>query len=170
MTPQLQVFHEAAARISMSFSWLRKLQKGFVDDLTIQPRSTWVSKWELRGMSIMVVPQAFSQKKTKASLYGRPFVSNLWHDICVVFSHVYMQFSLLWGFFPQVFVHFLLMRPLTQVCICSQRKPYLRTTQAIYVHYKQTCIYGVIAGRCIRGTIELKSYLSLNQTWPQWPR
>ena len=58
----------------------------------------------------------------------------------------------------------------------------MRTTRAIYMRYKQLCLYGIIAGRRIRGIelyrqkyttscmIELKSNFSLTQAWPQWPR
>ena len=75
-----------------------------------------------------------------AKFYGRPFVSKLWHGICAVFAHVYLQFFKLYGFLSHVYDDFLLIRPFnayvsetntrfTVYTVCALQKPiYLRCT------------------------------------------
>ena len=101
-----------------------------------------------------------------AGMYGRPFVSKLWHDIRAVFSHVYLKSFLLHDI-RAFFCHVTCVLcpsiwPFSykRAYICAQKNPSMR--------YKQTC------GICGRGKlsykIELKSNFSLNQAWPQCPR
>ena len=80
-------------------------------------------------------------------------------------------FTASWGFYSQVYGHFL-----------ANAHIYAHKKKPIYMRYKQACVYGVTESRRIRGTelyrqqktpsctMELKSNLSLNQAWPQWPR
>ena len=110
----------------------------------------------------------------KVIIYGRPFVSKLWHDILAVFSHVYLQSLLLHdirAFFCHVYLRFIPKR----AYICAQKSPYICGTN-------KHVVYGVTESRRIRGTelyrqqknpsctMEMKSNFSLNQAWPQWPR
>ena len=67
------------------------------------------------------------------------------YDIRSFFCHVYLRSFLLCGvFIPKYMTIFL------------QTRIYMRTKKPIYMPYEQTCVYGVIAGRRIRG-IELYS-------------
>ena len=113
------------------------------------------------------------------SRYGRPFVSKLWHDICAVFSHVYLQSFLLHdirAFFCHVYLRFFL---LCGVFIPKYMTIFVQTR--IYMHKKanrytlQTSMWymGFTESRRIRGTesyrqlktpsctMELKSNFSL---------
>ena len=65
---------------------------------------------------------------------------------CVFLPRILAFFPALWGFYSQVYDHFL-----TNAHIYAHKKP-------IYMRYKQAC------------TMELKGNFSLNQAWPQWPR
>ena len=90
---------------------------------------------------------------------------------CVFLPRILAFFPALWGFYSQVYDHFL-----TNVHIYAHKKsPYICVT-------KQAYVYGVTESRRIRDselyrqqktpscTMELKSNFSLNQAWPQWPR
>ena len=86
---------------------------------------------------------------------------------CVFLPRILAFFPALWGFYSQVYDHFL-----TNVHIYAHKKsPYICFT-------KQACVYGVTESRRIRDselyrqqktpscTMELKSNFSFNQTWP----
>ena len=86
---------------------------------------------------------------------------------CVFLPRILAFFPALWGFYSQVYDHFL-----TNVHIYAHKKsPYICVT-------KQACVYGVTESRRIRDselyrqqktpscTMELKSNFSLNQTGP----
>ena len=113
-------------------------------------------------------------------IYGRSFVSKLWHDIRAVFFHVYVQSFLIHdirAFFWHVYLRSF---PLCGVFIPKymtiflQTRIYMRTKKPIYMRYKQACAYGVTESRRIRGIelyrqqkspsfrMELKSNVSLN--------
>ena len=90
---------------------------------------------------------------------------------CVFLPRILAFFPALWGFYSQVYDHFL-----RNVHIYAHKKsPYICVT-------KQACVYGVTESRRIRDselyrqqktpscTMELKSNFSLHQTWPQWLR
>ena len=122
-------------------------------------------------------------------VYGRPFVSKLWHDIRAVFSPRILAIipatPYTWVFFAtytcvlSCFVRFLFpsIWPFSykRAYICAQKSPYICVTN-------KDVVYGVTESRRIRGTelyrqqkspsctMELKSNVSLNQAWPQWPR
>ena len=71
-------------------------------------------------------------------LYGRPFVSKLWHNIRAVFSHIYLQSFLLHdirAFFCHVYLRFI---P-KYMTIFLQTRIYMRTKKPIYMRYKQAC-------------------------------
>ena len=91
-------------------------------------------------------------------LYGRPFVSKLWHNIRAVFPHVYLQSFLLHdirAFFVSYtcvlscFVGFLFLSiwPFSykRAYICAQKSPHIRVTN-------KHVVYGVTESRSIRGT------------------
>ena len=59
---------------------------------------------------------------------------------CGFFPRILAFFPALWGFYSQVYDHFL-----TNAHIYAHKK------KTIYMGYKQTCVYGVTAGRRIRG-------------------
>ena len=73
----------------------------------------WIQPWNVAG----------------AKIYGRPFVSKLWHDIRAVFSHVYLRSFLLCGFYSQVYVHFL-----TNAHIYAHQK-------RSYIWFTNKCVY-----------------------------
>ena len=76
----------------------------------------WIQPWNVAG----------------AKIYGRPFVSKLWHDVRAVFSHVYLRSFLLCGvFIPEYTFIFL------------QTRIYMRT--------KKGHIYGLQTNMCIWG-------------------
>ena len=114
-------------------------------------------------------------------IYGRPFVSKLWHDIRAVFptytcNHscytIYVRFFVTYTcvLFPSIWPF-----SYKRAYICAQKSPYICVTN-------KHVVYGVTESRRIRGTelyrqqktpsctMELKSNFSLNQAWPQWPR
>ena len=70
--------------------------------------------------------------------YGRPFVSKLWHDIRVVFSHAYLQSFLLHDI-PAFFCHVYLRFIPKYMSIFLQTRIYMRTKKLIHMRYKQAC-------------------------------
>ena len=80
----------------------------------------------------------YNQKDRTVFIYGRPFVSKLWHDIRAVFSHVYLQSFLLHdvrAFLCHVYLRFI---P-KYMTIFLQTRIYMRTKKTIYMRYKQAC-------------------------------
>ena len=75
----------------------------------------WIQPWNVAG----------------AKIYGRPFVSKLWHDIRAVFPTYTCVLSCSVGFlFPSI-------------CLFSYKRAYIcAPKKAIYMVYKQTCIWG----------------------------
>ena len=113
-------------------------------------------------------------------LYGRPFVSKLWHNIRAVFSHIYLQSFLLHdirAFFCHVYLRFI---P-KYMTIFLQTRIYMRTKNPYICVTNKHVVYAVAESRRIRGTelyrqqktssctMELKSNFSLNQAWSQCP-
>ena len=86
---------------------------------------------------------------------------------CVFLPRILAFFPALWGFYSQVYDHFL-----------TNTHIYARKKANIYAFYKQACVCRVTESRSIRGTEldrqqktpscmkELKSNFSLNQAWP----
>ena len=86
---------------------------------------------------------------------------------CVFLPRILAFFPALWGFYSQVYDHFL-----------TNAHIYARKKANIYAFYKQACVCRVTESRSIRGTEldrqqktpscmkELKSNFSLNQAWP----
>ena len=89
----------------------------------------------------------------------------------VFLSRILAFFPALWGFYSQVYDHFL-----TNVHIYAHKKAH------IYALQTSMWYMGFTESRRIRGTelyrqqktpsctMELKSNFSLNSAWPQWPR
>ena len=84
-------------------------------------------------------------------IYGRLFVSKLWHDIRAVFSHVYLQSFLLHDirafFVTYTCVLFPSIWPFSykRADICAQKNPYICVTN-------KHVVYAVAESRHIRGT------------------
>ena len=82
---------------------------------------------------------------SNSNMYGRPFVSKLWHDICAVFSHVYLQSFLLYdirAFFCHLYLRSFLLCGVfipKYMTIFLQTRIYMRTKKLIYMRYKQAC-------------------------------
>ena len=78
-------------------------------------------------------------------VYGRPFVSKLWHDIRAVISHVCLQSFLLHdirAFFCHVYLRSFLLCGVfipKYMTIFLQTRIYMRTKKPIYMRYKQAC-------------------------------
>ena len=95
------------------------------------------------------------------SVYGRPCVSKLWHDIRAVFSHVYLQSFLLHdirAFFCHVYLRSFLLCGYKRAYICAQKRPYICVTN-------KHVVYGVTESCRIRGTELCRQQKPLHLRW-----
>ena len=91
---------------------------------------------------------------------------------CVFLPRLFAFFPALWGFYSQVYDHFL-----TNAHIYAHKKTHvyaLQTSMCIWGHrklsYKRHWIIPSAKKKKHSCTMELKSNFSLNQPWPQRPR
>ena len=89
-------------------------------------------------------------------LYGRPFVSKLWHDIRAVFSHVHLQSFLLRdirAFFCHVYLRFIpkymTIFLQTRIYMRTKKSPYTCVTNNMYVESQK--VAGADPGGGCRG-------------------